>query len=105
MENTVDDMEVSRGKPLYHVGYQVLPSSREILLANDSDGLTQLLLNGARRLEHEINDEGLDSFPVTGVDLVNSLLGHGPVPLDIVLEGDGARYLMIKNSQSSTVET
>ena len=107
MEDTIDDMEVSRGKPLYHVGYQVLPSSREILLANDSDGLTQLLLNGARRLEHEINDEGLDSFSVLSVDLVGAILGHRPVPLDVVLEGDGARYLMIENTnyQSDIAES
>ena len=100
MKDTVDDVKVSGGESLYHVRHQVLPFSWEVLLAYYSDGLTQLLLDWTRRLQHEINDERLDSFSVIGVDLVCSILGDCPVPLDVVLEGDGARYLKISDYQS-----
>ena len=94
LKDAVDDVEVSRGKPLDHVRHQVLPFLREVLLANYRDGLAQLLLDWTWRLQHEINDERLDSFSVVGVDLVCSILGNRPVPLDVVLEGDGASNLI-----------
>ena len=109
MKDTVDDVKVSRGKPLDHVGDEVLPFSWEVLLADYSDGLAQLLLDRSWRLEHEINDETLDSFSVIGVDLVRAILGDSPVPLDVVLEGDGASYLLMGNTdyrnylQSTTI--
>ena len=106
MKDTVDDVKVPRGEPLDHVGHQVLPFLREVLLANYRDSLAQLLLDRTWRLEHEINDEGLDGFSVVDVDLVCSILGDCPVPLDVVLEGDGARYLQIGNTnyQSDTFQ-
>ena len=95
LKDPVDDMEVSSSEPLDHVGNKILPLLRKVLLADYSDGLTQLLLYWSGRLEHEINDKGLDSIPVGGMDLVGALLRHSPVPLDVVLEGDGAGNLMI----------
>ena len=98
MKDSVDNMEVSGGEPLNHVGNKILPFLREVLLADYSDGLTQLLLYWSGRLEHEINDKSLDSFSVRRVDLVGSVLGYGPVPLDVVLEGDGASNLMMRKT-------
>ena len=33
------------------------------------------------------------------MDLVGTILGHRPVPLDVVLEDDGARYLKIRKTK------
>ena len=59
LQDTVDDVEVSAGELGDHVGDEVGPPGGEVLLADDGDGLAQLLLDRAGALQHQVHDQAL----------------------------------------------
>ena len=94
LQNPVDDVEVPGGEPADHVRHQVGPLLREVLLADDGDGLAQLLLDRPRRFEHEIDDKRLDRLSVGSVNLVSAFLRDRPIPFHVVFESNGSRNLL-----------
>ena len=96
LKDTVDDVEVSGGKPADHVRDKALPLLGEVLLPDDGNRLTELLLDGPRGLEHQVNDESLHCVPVGPVNLVYTLIRDRPVSLDVILEGDRSSNLELR---------
>ena len=73
--NTVNNVEIPRGKLCGHVMDEIGPLGREIGLSDDGDGVAQLLLNPGRGFQHEIYDHVFDGQAVFRVNLVVGFLG------------------------------
>ena len=58
----------------YHVIDKVWPFQGKVLLAYDSNGSAQLLLNRWRRLQHQVDNARLDRLAIFRMDLVSLLL-------------------------------
>ena len=57
LEDSVDHVEVAGGELGHQVRDEVLPVHGEVLLADDGDGLAQLLLHWTGRLQHQVHDQ------------------------------------------------
>lgn len=95
LEDAVDHMEVSSLKLLRHFVDQLRPLLREVVFADDLDCVTELLLNGDRRLEHHWNDHPLYGLTVSLMNPVRLVWNfHRPAPItfDVVLKRNRTSY-------------
>ena len=74
LKDTIDDVEVPCLEFGHHLRNEPRPLIRKVVLADDGDGLRQLLLDGLGAAEHKVHHMSLDGVTVAAVDPVTSVL-------------------------------